>query len=566
MNSVKKYVFLIIAVITLTIGANAFAATGEAIDNFQTSILVNTDGSLNVTETITYNFGDSMKHGIIRDIQDTFTNQDGKNFKKPVEVVRVINELNVPYNFVVTGNGAFRSVKIGDADTLVSDTKVYVIEYKVTGAIERFSDHDEIYWNVTGNGWDVPINKAGAAVSLPNDVPQASIKTACYTGVYGSKEQECEGGGPALGGAAPRPLSPGEGLTIVVGFEPGHVTITPKTSAEPVQEADQLTQALIVAGIILWYVIAPLAVVVIYFLRGRDPKIATSIPALFDAPKDKDTHARVTPGEAGTLIDESADNHDISATIVDLAIRGYLTIKEEKGDGIFADKNFTFTKKAPTGTSPLQPHEELLLNALFGSANTTSTKSLKNSFAQESQKIKDSLYSQLVAAGYFAHNPHTVRNIWIGIGLVALFTINIPFGIVAVIFAKTMPRKTLKGVRALTDIKGLKLFLASQKKQLEFQEENWFLFEKLLPYAIAFGVAEIWAKRFAQISAPQDLTWYHGYSTLNALTLAATMDSFDSNIGSVATPTRSYGGFSSGFGGGGFSGGGFGGGGGGRSW
>ncbi|KKU29711.1 MAG: hypothetical protein UX44_C0032G0011 [candidate division WWE3 bacterium GW2011_GWA1_46_21] len=154
MNSVKKYVFLIIAVITLTIGANAFAATGEAIDNFQTSILVNTDGSLNVTETITYNFGDSMKHGIIRDIQDTFTNQDGKNFKKPVEVVRVINELNVPYNFVVTGNGAFRSVKIGDADTLVSDTKVYVIEYKVTGAIERFSDHDEIYWNVTGNGWE----------------------------------------------------------------------------------------------------------------------------------------------------------------------------------------------------------------------------------------------------------------------------------------------------------------------------------------------------------------------------------------------------------------------------
>ncbi|MBI4091158.1 DUF2207 domain-containing protein, partial [candidate division WWE3 bacterium] len=156
--------------------------------------------------------------------------------------------------------------------------------------------------------------------------------------------------------------------------------------------------------------------------------------------------------------------------------------------------------------------------------------------------------------------------VWYVIGIATMIlTFNFPLGVTCLLLAKVMPRKTLKGATTKVHIMGLKKFLTSQERQLEFQEKNWYLFEKLLPYAVALGVTETWASRFADLKEIPKVSWYQGVNLINSANFANSLNSFGSSVASAATPTSSSSGFRSGFSGGGFSGGGFGGGGG-RSW
>ena len=578
----KKYTLFIVTFLLTTVwifGSSGVFAQTESIKNFHTDIIAKEDGILYVTENITYDFGVNEKHGIFRDIKNFFINDKDESFETLITVENVTNEFNEPYMYSLSQKDSSLSIKIGDPNVLVSGVKLYVISYKVRGAIEGFSDHDELFWNVTGNEWEVPILESSVTINLPQIVPTSSFKFSCYTGKYGSKSQNCTQSfteTEAVNYTATTSLSPGEGMTAVLSFESGHIQLTPKTPMgnTAARQTNPLFQALIVAGLIIWYVVLPLGVIAYYFKYGRDPKpLASAIPALFEPPQDDETDRKLTPAETGTIIDESADNQDITATIVDLAIRGYLTIKEEKPKNVveraMGSKSFTLVKSSATAVkdkTPLQQHEKLLMAALFKDSQSVSTTELKTGFYADSQKIKDELYTSLVAAKFFPRNPKTIRNFWTIGGAIALFTVNVPLGIVALALARAMPRKTPKGANAAVSAKGLKKFLTSQERQLEFQEKNWYLFEKLLPYAVAFGVTETWAKRFEHLTVPSEVSWYEGVNVFNALYFANAISSLNTTVGSISTPTRSAGGFSSGFGGGGFSGGGFGGGGGGGSW
>ena len=183
------------------------------------------------------------------------------------------------------------------------------------------------------------------------------------------------------------------------------------------------------------------------------------------------------------------------------------------------------------------------------------------------ETLKDSLYKQLVDDGSFPSNPKTVRTLYYVLAVIALFTGNILLAVVTFIFARAMPRKTLQGASQAAVARSLKNFLTSQSRQLEFQAKNQMMFEKLLPYAVVFGVERVWTNRFKDINLkPPD--WYQGYYQSNFTTalFVASLSSSFSKMNSAMTPTRSSSGFSSGFSsGGGFSGGG-GGGGGGGSW
>ncbi len=535
---------------------------GEHIKTFQSEIIINKDGTINVKETIVYDFGDLQKHGIYREIPFIKTNQDGKKYRLEINNISVVDEKNEPYIYSQTINKQQLTIKIGDPNRTITGEHTYLISYTVSGALTYFSDHDELYWNVTGNEWNVPIANTTASVVWPEDLKKEDIKTTCYTGIFSRSTSNCSyliDDRIQDNIKSNRILLANEGFTIVVGFPKNIVAVLePK---EFISFWNTLAGKLVILLLSLlaltWYVGLPFFIVYKWFKTGRDPKGTIRVTtAWFDPPKTQDGKRFLTPGEVGTLGDETVDMKDISATIIDLAKRGYLIIDERK-KGDFYLINLENSK-------PLVPFERLLLDGFFKTKKEIRLKDEK--LYEEVEKVKSSLYEQSVTDGLFSENPKTIRNDYYGLAAIALFTGNFFLAIVSFVFGLVMPRKTVFGVEAKNIAFSLKNFLTSQKRQLEFQADKQMMFEKLLPYAVAFGVEKIWAKRFESLNITQP-SWYHSYSSISfsSYLLVNSLNSSFRSINTAATPTRSSSGFSSGFGGGGFSGGG-GGGGGGGSW
>lgn len=567
----KKIIFFIISFLVLTSLriVNAQEISGEQIKNFDSRVIVNQDGTIDVTEKIEYDFSTLSKHGIFREIPYLKINQDNKKFILKFSDFSVADEAGKPYQFSKSEVNNNIRLKIGDANRLITGLHTYIISYKVSGALTYFSDHDELYWNVTGNDWTVPIVSSTSEVdigALPqsedNNLEKNTIKGFCYTGNSGSDEQNCqvEINAGKISVKSQGVLGLNQGLTLAVTFPKGLVAIL-----EPKEYVDfwqtiwgKIVSALIALAALFWYLILPIYIPIRWYLAGRDPKpIGTGeVTAWYDPPKDK-TGRSLTPGETGTLVDERADIREVSATIIDLARRGYLKIVEK------TKKEFSLVK-VKSADSQLISFEKEFLNNIFGDATEFSLKSHKMYATAEG--VKDRLYKQLAEDGSFPENPQSVRARYYVLAGIALFTGNIFLAFVAFIFAGVMPKKTLFGAGQLSIAKSLKKFLGTQERQLNFQAKEQYFFEKLLPYAVAFGVEKVWLNRFKDIKLAQP-EWYEGkYNTnFNSALFASSLASSLSKMSSSAmTPTRSSSGFSSGSSGG-FSGGG-GGGGGGGSW
>jgi len=548
-------------------GETTNTITGEHIKSFQSEITINKDGTIDVKETIVYDFDYLEKHGIYREIPFIKTNQDGKKYELKFDNFLVTDENGKSQTFVKSWiNEQLIRIKIGDADRLITGVHTYVISYKVFGALTYFSDHDELYWNVTGNEWTVPIRVSTSEVMLPIGIKKEDIKTACYTGVYGSKESLCStellswDDRPKIVIKSNGSLGSGEGMSVAISFPKNIVAVL-----EPKEFVSfwntwigKLISFLFGLLALIWYVGLPFYIVYKWFKTGRDPKSTIGVTtAWFDPPKTQDGKRFLTPGEVGTLGDETVDMKDISASIVDLARRGYLTIDERKKGDYFLIKN----KEVD---SSLLTYEKSILTKFFGGKDEIRIKDEK--LATEVEEIKNEMYKQVVEDKLFDKNPQTTRTKYYVIAGIALFTGNFFLAIVAFLFGRVMPRKTIFGTEAKNVAFSLKNFLSSQKRQLEFQADKQMMFERLLPFAVAFGVERIWAKRFESLNITQP-NWYHSYSSshFSSYMLVNSLNSSFRSITTAATPTRSSTGHSSGFGGGGFSGGG-GGGGGGGSW
>lgn len=537
--------------------------SGEHIKLFLSEISINKDGKIDIKEKIAYDFGYLQKHGIYRDIPFIRTNQDGKKYKLEFNNFSVQDENGIGYRFTTSSiDEKFIRLKIGDADRLVTGTHNYIISYTVEGALTYFSDHDELYWNVTGNEWTVPMVQVTTRIDLPEKLEPSNVKIACYTGYVGDNLTLCnksyDQGQVKISNQ--ENLSSSQGLTIVIGFPKNIVALL--EAKEFVSFWDSWIGILLTIFLgllaLFWYVGLPFIIIYKWIKYGRDPKSTVGVTtAWFDPPKTQDGKRFLTPGEVGTLGDETVDMKDISASIVDLARRGYLIIDErKKGD-------FYLVKKKNMDSSLLK-YEKSILTEFFGGEKEIRIKDQE--LSTEVAQIKNEMYEQVVEDKLFDKNPQTTRTKYYVLAGVALFTSNFFLAIVAFLFGRAMPRKTVFGSEAKNVSYSLKNFLSSQKRQLEFQADKQMMFERLLPFAVAFGVEKIWAKRFENLNiAPP--SWYHSYSStnFNSYLLVNSLNSSFRSINTAATPTRSSSGFSSGFGGGGFSGGG-GGGGGGGSW
>ncbi|MCS6956262.1 MAG: DUF2207 domain-containing protein [Patescibacteria group bacterium] len=164
---------------------------GGHIRLFNADIRINKDATIDIKETIVYDFFDLEKHGIYRKIPIVKINQDGQKYLLDYSQISVVDEKNLAYKYSKSTVNNYLELKIGDPDKIITGVHTYVINYKVKGAITYFSDHDELYWNITGNEWQVPIEKVKVQIFLPGKIDEKNLKTDCFTGVFGSKEKNC---------------------------------------------------------------------------------------------------------------------------------------------------------------------------------------------------------------------------------------------------------------------------------------------------------------------------------------------------------------------------------------
>ena len=550
------------------------------INKFHSDIMIDEDSSVIVKETIDVAFHQS-RHGIYREIPFKYRDEFGKMIMTPTRVLSVTDESGKPWKYQVKKTGHLVTIRIGDAKRYVKGDQTYVITYEVENAILFFNDHDELYWNVTGNYWKAPIKEASATVSLTTKDKSKNLMAAGYEGSYGSKE-ECgvetyDNIGKYF---TKRSLKMGEGLTIVFGWDKG--LIFPPSSWKKFLWAINPREN----WVFLLPIFSFLYMASRWYRKGRDPRVRESVTVMYEPPKFD--NKPLTPAEVGTLIDEKLDPRDITSTIVGLAVKGYIKIEETKEEGLVFDKKDYYLKKVKNHDSNLNPFEIELMKALFPAALPgTFISDLKNKFYTNLDGLKKVLYGELIRKKYFLSSPEKVRNSYLAAGIVVLvfsilafvflipdaggksFIAGILTGIPVLAFAKFMPAKTRAGASAYMDILGFQEFMnRAEKDRLERMGDK-SLFSKFLPYAIALDVADNWANAFEGIyQEPPD--WYVspvGFRTFSPYAFTHSLNSVTSDLSSAmfSAPRGTGGGGGGGFGGGGSSGGGFGGGGGG-SW
>lgn len=557
-------------------------AADSVINRFHSDIAIYEDSSFIVKETIEVEFF-RPRHGIYREVPFKYIDELARTIKTPTRVISVTDSSGKEWKYKVSRTGNVVDIRIGDKNKYVRGKQTYVITYRVENAILFFNDHDELYWNVTGNYWKMPITDSSARITLATKKRSTKVWAACYTGIYGSRRSDCifkeyESG---IEFFARKSMNPGEGFTVAFGWD--KKLINPPSLFKKFLWTIDIEEN----WVFLLPVFSLAFVIITWYRRGRDPRVREAVIVKYGPPEYK--NIPLTPAEIGVIIDEKIDSRDITATIVGLAVKGYIKIEETKKEGWIFDKTDYYLTRIKDSDEYLSPFEIKLMSSIFsGITGKILVSDLKNKFYKSLQSLRETLNSELTKKGYFIKSPEKVKNNYIISGiLIAVFggvvyTIFTPFpdfkrivawilaGLPFVIFSKAMPAKTKAGAHAYMDILGFQDFLNYAEKDRLQKLGDINLFSKFLPYAIALDVVDNWAKAFEGIyqERPDWFVSTGGLRTFNPSAFTQSVDSVISNLASAmySSPRGSgSGGGGGGFGGGGSSGGGFGGGGGG-SW
>ncbi len=545
------------------------------IADFHDIVLVSEDGTALVKERISLVFIGQW-HGIHRTIPVEYPGPRGTNYTLFLDVTSVTDGSGQKLKYDAKTSSGYRDLKIYIPDA-VDTTRTVEISYIVRNGIRYFEDHDEFYWNVTGNDWPVPIDHAEAHVYLPK--PAAGrLRAQAFTGVYGSAQRDAtsEVNGADVAFETTNPLPMRGGMTVDIFIPKGIL-----------KEPGAITRAFWFLGsnpIVFLPLVAFAVMYALWWYKGRDPDPGRSVAPMYEPPPG------MSPAEAGTLIDDTIHPRDITSTIVDLAVRGYIKIEETVDTAllVFHSKDYIFhLVKPPTEWQGLAPHERVMLDIIFADGQQTRLSSLKNRFYTTIPVIQQDIKAALKNKGMYLLDPDSANAYSIGAALliVAPFLIVqfsgykpvfnsvvllIACGIVSAIiwwlFAREMSAKTVQGARTRIAVLGFQEFMdrvdADRLKRMPPDT-----FEKYLPYAMALGVEHHWAQAFAGI-VQNPPNWYvspNGMTGFNPIFFSSSMHSMASDMHQVfvsAPRSSSSGSGFGGGGGGGFSGGGFGGGGG----
>jgi len=551
----------------LVVPGSAFA---ETIHSFVSDITLKSDGSFLVEETIVYDFESEERHGIFRDIEKKHAQGSGSFWKERTIDIDVrgvaMDGEEAPYE-VSEESGNVR-IKIGDRYATVTGIHTYAITYEVEGGLSYFEEEGaELYWNITGNAWEVPIAKAQA--NLHGDAAFFMDDSACYKGAVGT-------------GTACDEILEYENVVQFSAFNLG-----PYEGLTIGQELNSEVLSVLVVEHYNWAIFAFIGIpflilgLIIFGYRYRTYfKTGAPIIAQYEPYKN------FKPMYAGVLLDGKLDPRDITAGIVYLAQQGFIKIKKIDKKVLFFfevdDYQIELVREVSLiGNSFLEDIARLLFSNEQDPQQVTLS-SLKSDLSKQKsnyallQELRKDLKKDMRENGFYQVHTELLKPLFIlGILLfvlvffidaasvafapVLLLLLFVGLGGAAIVFFIMYERRTRLGYEAQDHLKGFKLFLSvTDEERFKFHnapQKSPEQFMQYLPYAIAFGVEKQWAKAFEGITIPNP-DWYEGgSSSFSAVNLTSSLGAFSTSFAASSGSSGSSGGGSSGGGGGGGGGG-----------
>lgn len=578
------------ALLVVTVAAPAAAdeeeSGGFVITEHRSEVTVSEDGRLMVIEEIAVDFTEE-RHGIFRVIPlrypadaddvppDAPPDRGPQDYWRVIEISDVMVDSTAPDDLLTEEEDGQLRLRIGDEDQTVTGPHTYTIAYLVSGALDEVDGSAVLTWNATGVWDDVPIQSATATITAPAAISEAT----CAAGPAGSSEPceaaEVDGDTATYRASA---LEPGEQLTVRAAVSTDAVTVPPPL----VVERWRLSRAL-TGDPLAWPLAAATALVSFGALglalrRGRDEAAAPGGAGTlrFDPPED------VRPAELSVLLDERVDKRDLTATLVDLAERGFLEIEQQDGP----ERDWRLRRRHDGDPASLRDYERELLQALFSRGDPVDLSDLDKKFSRAYAAFRRSVYEETVRRGWFPRNPSHVRAVWLTLGLLALL-LSVAVLIAALVLTEVavaavplvlaalallvlhgaMPHRTAEGSRLRAEAQGYREGLSAWRQPAAGwgDDDPRAVFGRNLPYAVAFGMVPALVERMRSSGYPVHLWAPRWYAHPAGLAAWNDPDAFGSDLDAFAD--RASSGLTSSpasSGGGGVSaGGGFGGGGGG---
>lgn len=575
MNNMRNFYKILLSLAVLLLWQAPVLARDNVTDwyikDFKTLITVNQDSSLDITENILADCGNVPdKHGIFRVLSKKYKTADG-NFILPLELISITDGAGNKLKYSVVSDSETITYQIGDPNISVHGENTYHLKYHVKNAIRTGNtDFDELYWNILGNYWNLEIDKFTAEIQFPTNITENKVKINLYSGLVGQNINDLTSymwvDANTIEVSSIRTILKSEGVTISATF--------PKGIIIPYQLTFQDKYGFSIFEGILFLLFPLLTFGICYYFwnkYGRDPLSKKTIVPEFEIPEN------LTPIEMGGILKTGAlENNSIAATIIRLGVLGYLKIDKVDTKVLFMPtSDFNLLRSDKAAGSDLYEAEKYILDKIFKNKKEVALKDIKLSFGTELPKISkillDNLNSRQIidkVAAKYQIIFFIVAAIMFGFSFIFIYSPIITFSVIIcsvifLVFAFIMDRLTLLGAELKLRIKGFKLYMdTAEKYRSQFQEQEGML-DKLLPYAILFGITTKWLKKMKDIYGDKYFENYHPAYLMGGLAMAD-FDSFTDSISQVTSGVAtSIAPSASGSGGGGSAGGGGGGGGGG---
>ncbi|GII85337.1 hypothetical protein Ssi03_33270 [Sphaerisporangium siamense] len=539
MVDLARRLTLALAALSVLAAAPAAHAAADSVNRTDVTVELRAGGMLHVKEQISFT-------GQVRRTLLTRTRYDDGNDR----VYRITG---------FKGDGALS----GDVITLKGNGSA-TVEYDVAGAVTPLSDGEELRWYAV-NGWSAPVKEAVVRLTGPAPMTNLSCFAGDITSATGCTAASMTSESGLQAEYQQSGLGPSQALTVVAGFPKG------ASGGKPILErrfdlATAFTVSPVTGGALGGLLVLLLGgVVLLHRLQGRDARIIDHesggrVTAVRDgrfAPPDG-----VRPGQIGTLIDEQADVVDVTATIVDLAVRGYVRI-DEQPRGAYDAPDWMLVKVPDARLDELLDYERALYLAIFDGRKAVLLSQLHGSFASRLGRVRDALYRDVVAQGWFARRPDSVRTRWTTLGvtvavlgvlatvLLAWFTTYGLLGLALIIAGAAlavggqyMPAKTARGSTALAHTLGFRDYLAGGEIGEVPAAQRIELFSRYLPYAVVFDNVDRWARVVSSIDGDgrqaDHLYWYQGPAEWDLTKFADSMRTFTLTTSGAISASRPF--------------------------
>ncbi len=577
----------------------------EKILKFDTKIHIEKSGVIQVIEKITIKAeGNIFKRGLVRVLPLTRKDKDGNLIDVEYQINSIKKNGNVENYFTKNENGNWK-IYIGNEDVFLENgVYEYQISYAAPFQVGYFDNYDEIYWNVTGNGWDLPIDKVSCQVMLPGENNKFE-NVFCYSGLAGSKASDCISSlneYKTIANFIGSKFQNNEGLTIATSFAKGII--------DPPTKTDQATSYYKLIKTNLWTAIYGFGMLIFFFIswkkHGKDPSKKTIIPE-FRPPFDW------SPAILSYVYNRDTNDKTFMASIINIAVKGALKINSTLNNGVFTNNTSYEIEIKNRNVTTLSKEEAACFKDLSITDKTIMNSSNYKMFANAYDSWYSSLTSQIKIEDFYQNNT---QKKWIGFavfvcsgllfillssssnttnfsflvgvvianalliswfaftdkymivkGILAFFifpmTLFLFFGIIMflkwqqilailtifivyIIYSRTIGKYSEKGAEAFSRAEGFKLYLETAEQNrmnmLNPPELTPQLFEELFPYAIALGVELSWGKQFEKVleAVKYNPDWCQGDDQFYLRPTSFISSFNDSVLDSRTDPTPSY--------------------------